>query len=145
MCAPFLQLELLTHYYPGSDLENISSQNMHVMFCSLFLFMSGVDFCNCFFDFDPHFPKSCLFKSLGCFGSKVGLLLAFSSLKYGLDVGIAVLLWFGLFSSLKCLLRSPQTELRMSLDKPLVTIFAGHCIFKRLKNVSPCRFESQVL
>lgn len=47
---------------------------------------------NCFFDFAPHFPNSCLFKGrCRLFESKVGLLSSLNSLKYGLDVRIAVL------------------------------------------------------
>jgi hypothetical protein len=42
------------------------------------------------------------------------------------------------------LLRSPQTELRMTLDKRTVPIFAGHTVFKGAQNViSHCEVESQ--
>jgi len=39
------------------------------------------------------------------------------------------------FSSVKSLLRSLQTELRMPLDKPPIPIFAGQTVFKGTQNV----------
>jgi hypothetical protein len=76
--VPTVQLECLNHTFPGFDLENISSQNMHVIFSSFFVPMSEVDFFQCFFDFDPHVRES-LFERLGPFGFKVGFLF-FSTL-----------------------------------------------------------------
>jgi hypothetical protein len=90
MHAYFSQLKHLSHSSPGFSLENILSQNLHVMFLSSFVSMSGVDFINCFLGFDPHFPKSCFFERLGQFRSKVGLLLSVSSLKYGFEGRIVV-------------------------------------------------------
>jgi len=51
---------------------------------------------------------------------------------------------FGIYFSLKCLLRNPLTEFRMQLNKPLIPNFAGHTIFNRMQNVvSHCEFEYQ--
>jgi hypothetical protein len=92
MCAHLLHLEHLIHSSPGSDAENSSSQNVHGAFPSFCVSVSGMDFLNRFFDFAPHFPNSCLFEgTCRVFECKVGLILSLNSLKYGLDVRIAVL------------------------------------------------------
>jgi hypothetical protein len=92
VCAHLLQPEHLILSSPGFDAENSSSQNMRGAFPSFCASVSGMDFLDRFFDFTPHFPHNCFFEGTGrLFESKVGLLLSFNFLKYGLDVRIAML------------------------------------------------------
>jgi hypothetical protein len=92
VCAHLLQPEHLILSSPGFVAENSSSQNMRGAFPSFCVSVSGMDFLDRFFDFAPHFPHNCFLEGTGrLFESKVGLLLSFNFLKYGLDVRIAML------------------------------------------------------